>query len=81
MKIHKEGRLIILSVGIVLVLLNLLFNYLAPKAFPFATLASLALYGWVIHFFRHPRREIHLPDNNLIYAPADGKVVVIEEAE
>ena len=81
MKIHKEGRLIIVTVGIVLILLNLLFSYLAPKAFPIATVASIALYAWVVHFFRHPHREIHLPDNNLIYAPADGKVVVIEEAE
>lgn len=81
MKIHKEGRLIIVAAGMALILLNLLFNYLVPKAFPLASLASLIFYAWVIHFFRHPRREIHLPDNNLIYAPADGKVVVIEEAE
>lgn len=81
MKIHKEGRLIIVSVGIALILLNLLLNYLAPNIFPLAPLASLLFYAWVIHFFRHPRREIHLPDNNLVYAPADGKVVVIEEAE
>ncbi len=81
MKIHKEGRLIIFAVGIALIILNLLFSYLVPKAFPFATLASILFYAWVIHFFRHPHREIYLPDNNLIYAPADGKVVVIEEAE
>jgi len=30
-------------------------------------------------FFRDPKREILLPCNNLIYAPADGKIVVIEE--
>ena len=81
MKIHKEGRLIITAVGIVLILLNLFFSYLAPKAFPLATLASVLLYAWVIHFFRHPHREIHMADNNLVYAPADGKVVVIEETD
>ncbi len=81
MKIHKEGRLIIVSAGIALILLNLLLNYLAPSIFPLAPFASLLFYAWVIHFFRHPRREIHLPANNLVYAPADGKVVVIEEAE
>ncbi|MCB0597539.1 MAG: phosphatidylserine decarboxylase family protein [Lewinellaceae bacterium] len=81
MKIHKEGRLIIVGMGIVLILLNLLFLYLAPKAFLIAIIASLTFFAWVIHFFRHPSREIHLPDNNLVYAPADGKVVVIEETE
>ena len=81
MKIHKEGRLIIVGMGIVLILLNLLFLYLAPKAFLIAIIASLTFFSWFIHFFRHPSREIHLPDNNLVYAPADGKVVVIEETE
>ena len=81
MKIHKEGRLIIVGMGIVLILLNLLFLYLAPKAFLIAIIASLTFFAWVIHFFCYLSREIHLPDNNLVYAPADGKVVVIEETE
>jgi len=34
----------------------------------------------VLQFFRNPVRKIPVADNNLVYAPADGKVVVIEEA-
>jgi phosphatidylserine decarboxylase len=33
----------------------------------------------VLQFFRNPRREIVIADDNIIYAPADGKIVVIEE--
>ena len=40
--------------------------------------ASIILYFMVLQFFRNPK--VDLPDNeNAIYAPADGKVVVIEE--
>ena len=35
----------------------------------------------VLQFFRNPKREILLPDDNIIYAPADGKIVVIEETQ
>ena len=34
----------------------------------------------MVQFFRNPIQEIPRLDNSLIYAPADGKVVVIEEA-
>jgi len=36
------------------------------------------LYLFVLFFFRFPERHLE-PDPGLIYAPADGKVVVIEE--
>ncbi|OAV44657.1 phosphatidylserine decarboxylase [Lewinella sp. 4G2] len=35
----------------------------------------------ILQFFRNPRRLVPVEDDNIIYAPADGKVVVIEEAE
>lgn len=35
----------------------------------------------ILQFFRNPERIIPTQDNNIIYAPADGKVVVIEEVE
>jgi len=33
----------------------------------------------VLQFFRNPNREIILTDDNIVYAPADGKIVTIEE--
>jgi len=34
----------------------------------------------VLQFFRNPRREIRTADDKLVYAPADGKIVTIEES-
>ncbi len=42
--------------------------------------ASSLLYIFILFFFRLPSRTLE-PDPGLIYAPADGKVVVIEETE
>lgn len=39
---------------------------------------SLLLYLFLLFFFRLPLRKLE-PDPGLVYAPADGKVVVIEE--
>jgi phosphatidylserine decarboxylase len=41
-------------------------------------ICSLMLYIFLLFFFRWPARHLE-PDHGLIYAPADGKVVVIEE--
>ena len=43
-------------------------------------IGSLVLYIFLLFFFRLPARHLE-PDPGLIYAPADGKVVVIEETE
>ncbi len=40
---------------------------------------SLIVYGLILQFFRNPNRDISYFDNRAVYAPADGKVVVIEE--
>jgi phosphatidylserine decarboxylase len=39
---------------------------------------SMILYVFLLFFFRMPSRNLD-PDPGLVYAPADGKVVVIEE--
>lgn len=51
-----------------------------PAAIWVAVGVSVVIFLLVLQFFRNPRREIMVADNNLVYAPADGKVVVIEEA-
>ena len=80
-KIHKEGRRILVVLAIGLGIANwLIFNYL-PNILQFFGIASTILFLFVFAFFRNPRREIFIPDNNIIYAPADGKIVVIEEVE
>jgi phosphatidylserine decarboxylase len=83
MKFHKEGY----PTLIVAILFSAIIIAIARYAFPefaiaqwFAYLLSAFLLIVVVQFFRHPTRT-HTLDNNMIIAPADGKVVVIEETE
>ena len=54
--------------------------YFFSSAVLFSAVASVVLFLAVLQFFRNPVRQILMPDDNVVYAPADGKVVVIEEA-
>ncbi len=81
MKIHKEGYTILIGIALILALLNALAIWLVPQWLLASSLVSLALFGLVLQFFRHPQRDIQVFDNKVIYAPADGRVVVIEEAQ
>ncbi len=80
MKIHREGYGIILGSTVFLVIVNGLLTYFnAPILAQQISLSiSLVFYLLVVQFFRDPQRTTPQGDN-LIIAPADGKVVVIEE--
>jgi phosphatidylserine decarboxylase len=54
--------------------------YWIPSIYTGALVVSSVLFLLVLQFFRNPNRQILSPSDNKIYAPADGKVVVIEEA-
>jgi phosphatidylserine decarboxylase len=83
MAIHKEGYKILALGFLILVILNILAgiiwsdNTLIKWIF---LVFPLLLYIFILFFFRLPARKLE-PDSGLIYAPADGKVVVIEETE
>ncbi len=80
MKIHREGYGIILGSTLFFVVVNGLLAYLnAPElAQQITLLISLLFYVLIVQFFRNPKRTTPVGEN-LIIAPADGKVVVIEE--
>ncbi len=81
MKIHKAGHNIILVIGLILVILTYLINYLYPEKNIFHIafyLAEALFYFLVVRFFRVPVREF-VKDENAIICAADGKVVAIEE--
>jgi phosphatidylserine decarboxylase len=81
MKFHKEGRKIILNTIIFLVGINLLEGYFLGTGFLiFSIPVSLIILILILQFFRVPNRPL-LNDDGLVYCPADGKVVVIEETE
>ncbi len=69
----------ILGVGI---LLNLASYYFINNIVIVYTIliTSIVIYLLIVNFFRFPNRVI-IQDDNTILAPADGKIVVIEETE
>jgi phosphatidylserine decarboxylase len=81
-KIHKEGRLILGSLVLLLLLLNL---YIYTK-FPIGALIvniviSAFLLFFFAYFFRNPPRKVYLDDPSLVIAPADGTIVVVEPTD
>ena len=80
-RIHREGYLIILIATLLLVGVNLLCAQYLPILQPWLGVLSLGFWGLIVQFFRNPKRAIPTMGEGIIYAPADGQVVVIEEAE
>lgn len=81
MKFHKEGRKIILNTIIFLAGINILETYFLGINFLYFSIpVSLIILILILQFFRVPNRPALLNDG-IIYCPADGKVVVIEQTE
>jgi len=82
MNIHKEGRKILFFLLIVLFIVNAGLPYLVNSEIVLNLMigASMIFYILVLQFFRNPVFELPQEDG-LVYAPADGKVVVIEKTE
>jgi len=78
-RIHKEGQMLLIGAALLLLILNIAAARLWPIAFWPLLVLSVVLYGIILQFFRNPVREVLVADQNLIYAPADGRVCVIEE--
>ncbi len=81
MKFHKEGYVSLLIVLLFSAIITFIAHYFFPTFFIanlFAYLLSGFLIIVILQFFRDPKRQFTTGDN-LIIAPADGKVVVIEE--
>jgi phosphatidylserine decarboxylase len=81
MSIHKEGYKILAFGFLVLLILNIAVEifWADMTLFKWAFLIlSVLFYVFILFFFRLPTRYLE-PVHDLIYSPADGKVVVIEE--
>jgi len=79
--IHKEGTATILIGLLISALLILGFNHFIPSLLWIALGLSIVLMIVILQFFRNPKRSIEEYNNDWVYAPADGKVVIIEETE
>jgi len=81
MTIHKEGRKYLIVFLLAFTLLDVIVYLFAhPLVFKLVLASSIIMYLLVMQFFRHPSRKIQLDSANIL-APADGKVVVVEETE
>jgi phosphatidylserine decarboxylase len=78
--IHKEGFPTLLFAFVLFVILCSFSYFMFPNLLWPVIVILGGLYIFLISFFRNPNRKIASLDNNLIYAPADGKIVVIEKA-
>jgi phosphatidylserine decarboxylase len=83
MTVHKEGYRTITLAGLAFVALNLIsFTFLSYRQQVLAWIifvVTTLLLLFLISFFRIPKRKLTI-DENCVVAPADGKIVVIEEA-
>jgi phosphatidylserine decarboxylase len=78
MKFHKEG---IPTLLLVLILWTIIHLALGSESMSIVRILADVVFGFllvvVLQFFRNPTRKF-IPDDQYIIAPADGKVVVIE---
>lgn len=81
-RIHREGRNMIMTILSLAFLINVpIFLFSHHWLFAITLSISATLLCFVTFFFRNPERVIELDDKDFVVAPADGRVVVIEEVE
>lgn len=80
-KIHREGRNILIVLFLTLLIINgLLYRFCPIHLLNIILLiASVLFFVLVLNFFRSPRRHFPGEQHNAVVAPADGTVVVTEE--
>ena len=82
MTVHKEGYQTIALCGLFFVLINISLFYFLPYNLVWLSwlifILTFLFFLFIISFFRVPQRTLTI-DKGKIIAPADGKVVVIEE--
>ena len=82
-RLHREGTNTLLYVGLAAVAVGALLWYLAGPNLLFKTYACLMIIVYVImiNFFRCPIRYFQGTTDDVVVAPADGRIVVIEEVD
>lgn len=83
MTIHREGRTLLFVLLVILFALNWAIARFFPEAIAVQNIViglSLVFYILILQFFRIPVFQIQ-KNSSQVLAPADGKVVVIEETD
>ena len=81
MKVHREGTGLLLSMFTILFIVNLSLYYAVNNKIVFygVLVVSSILFLIVLNFFRSPYRRFPYDSEGLVIAPADGRIVAIEE--
>ena len=82
-RIHREGTHILWGSLLLLLLINVALYYGIECKLPFYLVVqtSIIVYGLMVNFFRCPKRLFGEETEKIVVAPADGKIVVIEEVD
>ena len=82
-RLHREGTHTLIAGAVALLLLNAGVYYAFESKIPFYILLVICavVYFIVVNFFRCPIRRFEGDTENVVVAPADGKVVVVEEVD
>ena len=82
LSLHKEGSLLIRNILIYLLIFNGILYFLSINEIIlyFIYIISIGFFAIVLYFFRNPERNA-IADESNVYAPADGKIVVIEQTD
>lgn len=82
-RIHHEGTNILIGSLVLLIIINAAVYCAFPCKIPFyiILIGSIVLYSLMTNFFRCPIRLYEQDTEKIVIAPADGKVVAIEEVD
>lgn len=82
-RLHHEGKATLLWSAILLIVLNFAILHIFDSRLPFdiCIAVSAVLYAVLLNFFQCPIRTFESETEGIVVAPADGKVVVVEETE
>lgn len=82
-RIHREGTHTLTGSFLLLLIINAALYWGLETRIPFyiTALLSLVVYGIMVNFFRCPIRLFGKDTEKVVVAPADGKVVVVEEVD
>ena len=82
-RLHREGTGILITSAILLLALNgIVYWGIGLNLFVYAlATVSIVLYLLMVNFFRCPIRHFEQDSEKIVVAPADGKIVVVQEVD
>ena len=82
-RIHREGNETLIASAAAIAIIAASLFYFLPTHIPFWIFTSTAIVVWlvVLNFYQCPIRHFEDDTERIVVAPADGRVVVVEEVE